>query len=306
VVAVTLVAGTLVTAWGAVLISWHGVGNGFAILFAVDAIEQLVLGASAAGARSAGAWSETAALFAICLVVVVPLVLARQRRDAEASPQMPLFTCGLAVAQAPSVLLAAIAQVAALASVDLHGPWARAGAVEHAIVEVGVAAVAAVLFARLFCPADAVVGAFRRAGADGEDAGGVRAALRAANRRSVAMVVGLVLASELALLLDVPVRVGAQAVLLVAIVLAVAADLRGEVRARALHPALVCARPLHRVYAVAPALEALAAAGIPACARGRHYRGLFHFFAPWAPAEILVPPERAEEAAAICARVEVG
>jgi hypothetical protein len=31
---------------------------------------------------------------------------------------------------------------------------------------------------------------------------------------------------------------------------------------------------------------------------------LFHFFAPWAPVEILVPPERAVEAAAICERIE--
>ena len=65
------------------------------------------------------------------------------------------------------------------------------------------------------------------------------------------------------------------------------------------------ARRLYRVYAAEPALQALAAAGIPAFPRALRYRSLFHFFAPWAPVELLVPAERALEAEAICARVAV-
>ncbi len=68
---------------------------------------------------------------------------------------------------------------------------------------------------------------------------------------------------------------------------------------------LVPACELHRVYAVEPALAALAAAGIPAFARTRHFRALSHFFGPYAPIEILVPLERAAEADALCANVVV-
>lgn len=50
-------------------------------------------------------------------------------------------------------------------------------------------------------------------------------------------------------------------------------------------------------------LQALASAGIQAFPRESRFRLLFHFFAPFAPIEILVPPERAAEADAICARV---
>ena len=54
---------------------------------------------------------------------------------------------------------------------------------------------------------------------------------------------------------------------------------------------------------MAPVLAALEATGIPAFPRARAYRTLFHFFAPWAPVELLVPDARAEEAERICARV---
>jgi hypothetical protein len=52
-------------------------------------------------------------------------------------------------------------------------------------------------------------------------------------------------------------------------------------------------------------LDALAAVRITAFARTRYFRALFQFFAPYAPIEILVPPERAAEAEAICARIVV-
>jgi hypothetical protein len=60
------------------------------------------------------------------------------------------------------------------------------------------------------------------------------------------------------------------------------------------------------VHAVEPALHALAAAGIPAVARNRAFRALLQFFGAYAPIELCVPPERAGEAAALCAQVVGG
>jgi hypothetical protein len=56
---------------------------------------------------------------------------------------------------------------------------------------------------------------------------------------------------------------------------------------------------VHRVYEVEPALAALSAAGIPAWARGVHARSTLHFFAPYFPIELMVPPERSAEAHAL-------
>jgi hypothetical protein len=69
---------------------------------------------------------------------------------------------------------------------------------------------------------------------------------------------------------------------------------------------MVAVRELHPVFAVEPVLRALGAAGIEPLARTRHFRALFHFFAPYAQIEILVPSERAAEAQAICDRVVFG
>lgn len=306
VVALTLVAGALVTAWGAVLISWHGVGNGFAVLLAVDAVVALARGARL-GLRGGIEVSDTAILVGLALLVVVPLAVARWLREPGSAPRMPALTCGIAPLAAPTFALGFIAQLATL--VPGLQPLAAALQEEtwlNVAVDVAVVTVLAVLLARLFCPPAAVVAAFRRAALPDGANGDVGGALRRASRRSVALVVVVALVPTLAVLLGTTLRLSGSSLVAVAIVLAVAADLRAEARARALTPALTCARPFHRVYAVAPALDALAAAGISAFARAMHYRGLFHFFAPWAPVEILVPPERVDEAAVICARVEVG
>jgi preprotein translocase subunit SecY len=304
VVALTLAAGAVVAAWGAVLVSWHGLGNGFAVLLAADAI--LSLGRSLwSGIAGGGRLGDTGLLAAIALVVVVPLVLARRAREGGGTA---FLACGIVPVLAPSLALGALASLSAWApSLD---PAARALQGDGwALVAADVALVAAValVLARLLSPPRAVAAARGRAGiaggAEGLDA--VDAA-RAAGRRSVAAVVGVALVPTVAALLGVSFPISADALVALATVIAVAADLRAEARARAASPALVCARPLYRVHAVAPALAALAAAGIPAFARARHYRGLFHLFAPWAPVEILVAPGHAGDAEAICEHVEVG
>jgi len=83
---------------------------------------------------------------------------------------------------------------------------------------------------------------------------------------------------------------------------AVGVDLAREWTQRKRDGDWTVAWPLHRVWQADVATDALAARGIPSFARGAVYRSLFHFFAPWAPVEILVPAERAAEAQETIAR----
>ncbi len=86
---------------------------------------------------------------------------------------------------------------------------------------------------------------------------------------------------------------------LVLVPIAVVLDLGREWRFRCAHPRLAPAWPVHRVYAVQPALQALKEAGIPAFPRGLHHRTLLQLFGPHVPVTLLVPEEKAEEAARV-------
>jgi hypothetical protein len=252
-------------------------------------------------------WSDATLVVGLALVVAVPLVVAHQRRLRTSGPRIPVPTCGLAVVQVPDAFLAFPVTLAN------WFPWLSplAEALQpdaglYICARLPLAAGLALFLARLFCAPDAVVRAFLRAAPeqfDEEAAAAVRRSLAVANRRSLALVMGLVLIPAVATLLGVPVAISMHALFSLALVIAMVWDLQAEVRARAGSASLVTARSLHRVYAVEPALEALAAAGIAGFARTRHYRALFHFFAPYAPIEILVSPERRVEAEAICARI---
>jgi preprotein translocase subunit SecY len=82
----------------------------------------------------------------------------------------------------------------------------------------------------------------------------------------------------------------------VVMLVAVGLDVAAEVQARLRHGELVPVWPEHRLYAVDGALALLQQADIPCLARSAHHRALWHFFAPFIPIQILVPPARAEEA----------
>jgi hypothetical protein len=83
------------------------------------------------------------------------------------------------------------------------------------------------------------------------------------------------------------------------VVTAVILDLVAEWRFRRRHGALVPVWPLHRLYAVDPALDLLHAAGIPAHPRSVHARTLLQFFAPYLPVDLLVPEADAARARAL-------
>ncbi len=303
-VASTLVLGTALAGWLALMVSRHGIGNGFAVLFAVEAAEDVAQEAAFLARVTPGLWSDVHVLIALALLVVVPLVVAHQLRHRGARPRVIVPTCGLVPLQLAPMFLAfpytVLYWLVPSRIVDDVYP----GPTTYAFATLALAAALAFVLAHVFCPAGAVVGAFRRAAGgslDERDAASVQYALSTANRRSWGLVVGIALLPVVTEL-GAPVRLHASTLLRLAIVAAVAFDVGTELRARTALP-LVAARPLHRVYAVEPALEALQAAGIRGFARARRYRSLYHFFAPYAPIEILVPPERAAEADAICARI---
>jgi hypothetical protein len=178
--------------------------------------------------------------------------------------------------------------------------------VAYAIVAVPLTAVLAAGFSRAFAPPGGVVRAYQAAAPEPLDEAAttaVRRALRSANARSLALAVGVSAFPAVASGVGVPVALHVGTLLSVFIVTAVARDLWEEAAARSRGLVVAIGWPVHRVYAVDPLLAALSRAGIPADARTRHYRALFHAFAPYAPIEILVPPERAADAEMVCARV---
>ena len=76
----------------------------------------------------------------------------------------------------------------------------------------------------------------------------------------------------------------------------VAVDVASELRFRQRHGALAPVWPVHRLYVLQGLLGAFEAAAIPAFPRGRHYRTLWNFMAPFAPVDIFVPVEHSVRA----------
>jgi preprotein translocase subunit SecY len=305
-VAAALVLGTISAGLVAVLVSRHGLGNGFAVFFGVAALESLVGSSRSMLAQPREAWTDASLLFGLTLLVIVPLVVVRLRSKAPGL-RVPIPTCGLIPVQLTGAILLFPATLAA--SFPVLAPLAKELRLATNVRTAAgpfLAAALAVFLSRVFCPSHAVIRAFQRSrprAYKGEGAAGVERALSVANRYSAALVVGLVLLPTVATWLGAPVLITVSAGYSVALLIAIALDLVDEAKARAGVGALVTARVLHRAYAVEPALLALADAGITGFARTLRYRTLFHAFAPYAPIEILVPPERAAEADAICARI---
>jgi hypothetical protein len=106
--------------------------------------------------------------------------------------------------------------------------------------------------------------------------------------RTGAFLIGIVIVADGArFVLDVLVVVSA---------VAVGLDLAAEHRARVKLGELASVWPVHQVARLDEQLAKLAAANVPALARGEHYRALLQFFGPYVPIELMVPVERAADA----------
>jgi hypothetical protein len=129
------------------------------------------------------------------------------------------------------------------------------------------------------------------------DFGAARAQLRLAGIRSALFVAAVVLGGALAAQLGR----GRVALEVTGLILGtgVLLDLIDEWRARNHQADLKSVWPVHRVYAVGPAVDALRAADITVVVRGMHHRTLLQFFGAFVPVDLLVPHHQAERALAL-------
>jgi hypothetical protein len=312
-VALTLVAGSAALAWVASLAGRHGLTNGYATLLAADALASTfatVTGAATFAAATSGAgfgWALALAVrllvLVLAVVAVVAALLGNERAPAggAAWPWLRDPASGLVpLSLATPLLLVPTALSGWIPS--LRGlPGGIPGALYHGL-RFALAVALALLLARLFNRPAKVAEVWGRLpdappGAAEREAR-ASAALRVARIRAATLVGLLVLASAL-------LTMGSFLESL-AFAAAAVADALGEWRARSSRPDLVSVWPEPRLYAADAALAALSGAGIPAFARGAHYRTLGRFLAPYVPVEILVPAGRAPEAEALLKRVLAG
>jgi SecY len=308
-VAATLALGAVALGCAAVVVSRHGLGNGFAVLLALTGIESGIDLVRAMLRTPRAYWTDASLVVLLAVAVVLPIVLANRRPAPAGGPRVPVPTCGLVVLVAPAVIVGFAARVVEWFPREPPLPdWLWPGE-SYTYARIALTAALSLVLARAFCGRAAVVAAYRRAArgppADPADAA-VGRALTRSHARSVALALGLAVLPLAAARVGVPTPIWVETIFGLAMAIAVALDLRDEARWRARRVPWALAHPSQRVYAVEPALDALRTAGIDAVARTARFRALFHFFAPFAPIEIFVPEDRVGEAAGICARVVAG
>jgi hypothetical protein len=312
-VALTLVGGTALVGFLAASIGRFGLGNGFAVLFAASFLARLpsTLSAGLLG-KPDPASRGTSLLFVALGLLALPWFLSRLLRGSSSERRwVALPTCGLVPLLLASWVLSLpvryrtwsgwVSPWSALLPANVlervQEPVDQLVAKHGPFVDVAVTVASALILGLAFSRPSSIRAAWSAAGvAEPPDDFTIRDELAKGHVLSIAAVAALV---------AIPPLLGVRShslMLGVAIVVAVALDLVAEARARR-RGDLQAVYPLHQVHAVEPVLAALEAAGIRATARARYYRALFHFFTPYASIDLLVPPERAEEAAAICARV---
>jgi hypothetical protein len=303
-VALTLVAATAFVGLLARAVGRHGLGNGLAVLVTAALVGQLADHIVRELHRTTGAGRGLGLLWLFLAAGAMILVVRALRAGSQDLVRVPLPTCGL-VPLALTTWIVSLPQWLGLglrfrgtdSLLDLLEPYGWPG-------RWAIAMAFGLLFALLFTPRARVRAAWSAARLAAQPAPeAVDGTLRAAHRWSLLLVAAVAAVPLVGGFLKATFTLGHLWTFELAAVITVVMDLAAEARARRGFGPLVPVFPLHRVYAVEPALAALGQAGIPAVARARYFRALFQFFAPFSPIELLVPPERAEEAARICAPI---
>ncbi len=285
----TLAGGAFLLYALARLIDRRGLGNGIVILTVAGVVREVAGEVSHVAVRSLRdqtalvPWLHAAL---IALVVAMAWYATRTRRQAGGFvARVP--TAGVVPLELGATLLALPATLAGMLALRPLGEIANRlapGEVLHTVLLVILAAGMTPLLARLF----------HRRRSLGALADAAEAPLRGATAWSVTFVTLLVALEHAALRwAHVPLPTVA-----LAAATAAGVDLAREWRDRR-GGAWVAAWPLARPWQADVALAALRARDIPAFARGDAFRSLYHFFAPWAPVEVMVPVERAAEAEAL-------
>jgi len=291
-VMVTLAAGTMLLWVAARMISRHGLGNGFSVLLAGLTLPS-VLHMLYELWMSYRVGMITPASFILSLGAAVAMVwlawwMLRQRASSLRAP-----ASGLSPVEGAVALLLLPATVGNLLGVTAE--WLYPSSVVYVLMEVTLVAVGAIGFTLLYNRPSRVVAAWRPLVEDGS---GLEPRARAWMHAAIlpALVPLLLLVIAHAVVMRLSAATFQMSLLFMVVAVAVLMDVAAEWRARRARGELVAVWPVHRVYAVDPAVAYLARHGIVAFPRAVRHRTLLQFFGPFVPVELLVTEADAENA----------
>jgi hypothetical protein len=298
VLTLTVAAGVLVLWVLAGLVSRHGLGNGISVILVAG-----VLGVPGSlwSMRQArpdsvdGGGSVALFAVAICAIVVVTSRVLRTRVGGPLGLRLP--TSGIIPVAEANALLALPASILALGGMTGAMAGAAAwmpGMPDGIAIRLALVAALAVGFSLLFSRPSLVAG--QVSAVDAGAAAQRTSAFWLATAWSTAYVAGIAGVAWLLARWSPSVLHDA---MWIAVSTAIGMDLVSEWRAHRRCRDLVAVWPVHRAQLADVAVRALQDAGIGAHTRGRYHRGLLYFFGPFVPIEIMVPAERAEEAASL-------
>jgi hypothetical protein len=288
----SLVAGTFLLFWLARVIDKFGAGNGLAVMivaFMVPSVVQELY-------RFVN-WSRYPILMPLGFAAVAVAGLTRLAGGRPMKPgvptgeeRLPTPASGLSpVVDGASAMMIPM-QVAAFASFEMPEALTRGTTVNRAL-EIAVVGALCVLMTWLFNRPRLLAQTWKRGGAPNPDGAGIDDRVRAAFARSLAMALAicLLMTGIEWTCADAGLKITVVGLTMIA---CVTMDVVGEIQFRLRHGPLVPAWPVHRLFVLPVMLKALEAAGIPAFARGRRFRTLWNFFAPYVPVDILVPADQ--------------
>jgi hypothetical protein len=290
-ITVTLAAGTMLLWLAARVIGRHGLGNGFSVLLAaltlpavLHALYEMWMSYRFDALAPASLLLSLAAQGALVWLVWWMLRARAGRLRSPAS--------GLTPIEAAATLLMLPATLGNLTGATFE--WFYPHSLEYVIAEVVLVAGGAVGFAVLYNRPSRVVAAWAPLLEDTADpVARARAGVREAILPAATSLVLLVVAHAVVMRLSA--ATSQLSLLLLVVAVAVILDVAAEWRARR-YAQLVAVWPVHRVYAVDPAIEYLSRHGIEAFPRAVRHRTLLQFFGPFVPVELLVREADAERA----------
>lgn len=302
----TILGATALVMAAAAAITRHGVGNGYAVLVLLDLWRDAagpvfnVHGFYKAGLLHANGlnWIAMAVLGMVgCSVLLLRWRNATPDKGPKVRVRFP--TSGVVAVYAAAALFRAAGAVQTATRGGGSWTWAA----QPLFVRLGVIAVATVLFARVLVPPTAVAqAASRRADTPTLDDAVLAATRSAWNTATFATVAFMVVALYLLERIE---RIQALdlglATVLVPLLVAVAvlADIVQEAAMRTANGGLVQVAAFQTVWEADSAASQLEHRNVPVLIRGVHFRSMYHFFAPYAPVDLMVPRHAAAEATAL-------
>jgi hypothetical protein len=294
-------AGTFLIYWLARLVDRYGAGNGFAVMIVAFMVEEMGPQLVSSVQKHVGdPILVHVGLAAVAVAVVARLASGRPLKASAQPPggeTLPTPASGLQ----PIVTGAAVVALPVSISKFAEFPLPEAltpGTWMNRILEAAIIGALCLLATWLFNRPRLIAQAWKRGGPTDAASASPTDRVRAAFARSLALALAIcwvVMAVEW-FCADADLAIS---VVSLTVIACVVVDVAAEIGFRHRHGALIPLRPVHRLFMLPVLLKALETAGIPAFARGRRYRTLWNFVAPFVPVDILVPAAHAGAAEAI-------